>query len=107
MARSRFSGALATSESLSRSSITCTRTTTLKATYRKGYSQHGDYVFGWKDDSLQRAMNSRCNGDTCKELKTQTADESMKCTKTQVVKDDINGCKLHSLIVLGSSYVLT
>ncbi|KAN0122002.1 protein of unknown function (DUF1996) domain containing protein [Hyaloscypha variabilis] len=57
----------------------------------KGYSQHGDYVFGWKGDALQRAMDARCTGDTCSELKTQTADVGMNCTTPQVVKDDING----------------
>jgi radical SAM superfamily enzyme len=51
-------------------------------------------------------MTAHCTSDTCKELKTQTTEEAMKCTKSQVVKDDIDGCKLHFLTVLGSPYEL-
>jgi len=42
-------------------------------------------------------MDARCTGDTCKVLKTQTTEEAMKCTKAQVVKDDVDGCKLYIL----------
>ncbi|KAI0382461.1 hypothetical protein F5Y04DRAFT_46462 [Hypomontagnella monticulosa] len=56
-----------------------------------GFSQHGDYVFGWKDDSLQRALDKRCTGDVCSELKIQTPEEAMKCTKDPVVKEDYGG----------------
>ncbi|KAI0000588.1 hypothetical protein F4779DRAFT_147410 [Xylariaceae sp. FL0662B] len=56
-----------------------------------GYSQHGDYVFGWQDDALQRAMDARCNGTVCDTLKTQSSEEAMKCTKQRVVEEDIDG----------------
>ncbi|KAF2001661.1 hypothetical protein P154DRAFT_619321 [Amniculicola lignicola CBS 123094] len=56
-----------------------------------GFSQHGDYVFGWQGDSLQRAMNARCNNDVCDVLKTQTPEEAMKCTVPETVKEDIDG----------------
>lgn len=61
---------------------------------RHGYSNHGDYVFGWKGDALQRAMDTKCNGDACAALKSQSPEEAMKCTVPRVVEEDINGCKL-------------
>jgi hypothetical protein len=64
---------------------------------RHGYSNHGDYVFGWKDDALQRAMDTKCNGDACAALKSQSPEEAMKCTVPRVVEEDIDGCKLTSL----------
>ncbi|KAL2156799.1 hypothetical protein VTH82DRAFT_1545 [Thermothelomyces myriococcoides] len=58
---------------------------------KDGYTQHGDYVFGWKDDSLQRAMDARCTGDVCDVLERQSVEESVKCTIEQTVKDDVDG----------------
>ena len=61
--------------------------------HRNGFSQHGDYVFGWKGDSLQRALDKRCTGDGCSVLQTQSADEAMKCTKSQIFKEEVGGCE--------------
>lgn len=79
-----------TSRSLSNAA---SQVATLSKICRHGYSQHGDYVFGWKDDSLQRAMDLRCDGDVCSGLQRQSPEDAMKCTKARAVDEDIDGCK--------------
>ncbi|KAF2014368.1 hypothetical protein BU24DRAFT_451437 [Aaosphaeria arxii CBS 175.79] len=56
-----------------------------------GYGQHGDYVFGWKDDSLQRAMDEAkgCMGASCGGLKTQAVSVGNGCKVPSRVKEDI------------------
>ncbi|OCL06098.1 hypothetical protein AOQ84DRAFT_378955 [Glonium stellatum] len=64
-----------------------------------GYGIHGDYVFGWKGDALQRAMDSgsNCNSDllgnslNCPALKSQTIQQGNQCSKRQVVNENLDG----------------
>ncbi|OAA66985.1 hypothetical protein SPI_01561 [Niveomyces insectorum RCEF 264] len=54
-----------------------------------GYASHGDYMFGWKDDALQRAMDSNCYVN-CPTLKTQSIEEQNKCSVPDSVGEDID-----------------
>jgi hypothetical protein len=58
-----------------------------------GYGQHGDYMFGWNEGALQKAMNQLCFENTCKSLQTQQADVSPKCAVDQTVKEPIDDCE--------------
>ncbi|KAM7216965.1 protein of unknown function (DUF1996) domain containing protein [Rhypophila decipiens] len=55
-----------------------------------GFSSHADYMFGWKDDSLQRAMDSSCYVN-CPTLKTQSISQQNKCTVPDMVKEPLDG----------------
>jgi hypothetical protein len=57
--------------------------------------RHGDYVFGWKGDALQRAMDvaNGCFAADCGNQKTQTIDVAKKCQISKKVKEDVDGCK--------------
>ncbi|KAJ9138321.1 Nucleoside diphosphate-linked moiety X motif 17 [Coniochaeta hoffmannii] len=57
-----------------------------------GHGQHGDYVFGWKDDALQRAMDNRCTGDSCPNvLEKQSSEAAAACILPQAAVEDIEG----------------
>ncbi|KAF4624868.1 hypothetical protein G7Y89_g13304 [Cudoniella acicularis] len=61
----------------------------------KGYSTHGDYIFGWKGDSLQKAMDSTCMFTGCGSpngpLKVQTGAQQNKCAVQNTVTEDTEG----------------
>jgi hypothetical protein len=61
-----------------------------------GAGQHADYVFGWKDNSLQLALDSPtrdCTAASCKALTTQPYSEANKCVQQAEVDEDADGCK--------------
>ncbi|AEO67479.1 uncharacterized protein THITE_160890 [Thermothielavioides terrestris NRRL 8126] len=59
-----------------------------------GYGTHADYVFGWKGDSLQRAMDSSCMFTACENgrpLKSQSVADMNKCSVKSTVHENIDG----------------
>jgi len=59
-----------------------------------GAAAHGDYVFGWEGDSLQKAMDNGCNLNTaCPKagLTAQTSDQYSACTKKQQAPESVDG----------------
>lgn len=69
----------------------------------KGYGTHADYVFGWKDDSLQKAMDSSCMFNACengKPLKSQGVAAMNKCAVKSSVDENLDGCKFNVPVVV-------
>jgi hypothetical protein len=64
-----------------------------------GFSNHADYLFGWKGDSLQKAMDGHTYV-TAPMLKTQTIAEQNKCTVKDMVGETFDGCTYTLLHVL-------
>lgn len=61
-----------------------------------GSAAHGDYVFGWEGDSLQKAMDNSCNlNNACPKagLTTQQPAQYNACKKKQQAPEEVNGCK--------------
>lgn len=65
-----------------------------------GYSQHADYVFGWRGDSLQRGMDAGCIAANCPGLATQTVEEAAKCGVPELVGENYEGCRFSSLLTI-------
>ncbi|KAH6651249.1 hypothetical protein F5144DRAFT_589512 [Chaetomium tenue] len=55
-----------------------------------GFSSHADYVFGWQDDSLQRAMDAHTYV-SAPMLKTQSIAQQNKCVAKDMVHEDFDG----------------
>jgi hypothetical protein len=61
-----------------------------------GSAAHGDYVFGWKGDSLQQAMDKRCNLNVdcpAAGLHASQPAEYNACTIPQAAPEPVDGCK--------------
>ncbi|TEB21927.1 hypothetical protein FA13DRAFT_1766544 [Coprinellus micaceus] len=60
-----------------------------------GFGQHGDYVFGWEGDSLQRAMDNCKDSfgtpENCPELTLLTDEEMNSCTQPALVPEKVEG----------------
>ncbi|ORY07902.1 hypothetical protein BCR34DRAFT_603708 [Clohesyomyces aquaticus] len=54
-----------------------------------GYGNHGDYIFGWKDDSLQKIMDEHCFVN-CKTMRTQTMDQMNACAVSRKVNENVD-----------------
>jgi hypothetical protein len=54
---------------------------------------HADYMFGWKGDALQRAMNkSECFYDGCGSITKQPMSTAGGCTVKDMVGEETLGC---------------
>ena len=61
-----------------------------------------DYVFGWKGDALQQAMDSGCYINNCRALTSQTAKVKNQCAVQNTVQETIDGCRctpLHTSVL--------
>ncbi|GAW12617.1 hypothetical protein ANO14919_019870 [Xylariales sp. No.14919] len=57
-----------------------------------GRGNHADYMFGWKGDALQRAMDkSECFYDGCGSLKKQAMSTASACTVKDMVGEQTDG----------------
>lgn len=56
-------------------------------------SQHADYIFGWKGDSLKVGMEAGCAGADCPGMATQTMEPAEACQVPAVAGDTYDGCE--------------
>jgi hypothetical protein len=66
-----------------------------------GYGTHADYMFGWKGDALQRAMDkSECFYDGCGSITKQAMATANQCTVKDFVGEETDGCRFSVFGVL-------
>jgi hypothetical protein len=53
-----------------------------------GFGNHGDYLFGWKDDSLQKIMDQECYVG-CSTMRTQSIADMNACSVQRKVVEPI------------------
>lgn len=53
-----------------------------------GFANHGDYLFGWKDDSLQKIMDEECYVN-CGSMRTQSMEQMNACSVGRKVVEEI------------------
>jgi len=59
---------------------------------------HADYMFGWKGDALQRAMDkSECFYDGCGSIKKQAMATANQCSIKTTVNEQVDGCTYKEL----------
>jgi hypothetical protein len=69
---------------------------------KNGFGTHADYLFGWKGDSLQRAMDNQCMFQACENgrpLKSQGVAQMNKCAVKNFAGENTDGCKLLYLMI--------
>lgn len=75
---------------------------------QNGWGTHADYLFGWKGDSLQRAMDSSCMFQGCENgrpLKSQGVAAMNRCQVKDMVGEELDGCKFNPESALSLFYL--
>jgi hypothetical protein len=54
-----------------------------------GFANHGDYVFGWKDQSLQNILDTQCYATSCNGKQQSMADMNKCAGLKELVTEDI------------------
>ncbi|TVY80377.1 hypothetical protein LSUE1_G005036 [Lachnellula suecica] len=75
-----------------------------------GYGHHADYVFGWKGDVLQKAMDARCDvydaspaplvfpATDCPQLKSQEVGIANTCIQKQLAQEELDDCEFDDVL---------